>query len=130
MSGKKETKFWKLVKQRTPKIRWNRIENSVSQGFPDLIGSAENSHFFSVELKVANDKGIVSFSPHQIAWHRVNHGSKFILVQTLFPLSVKLFQSSFACRPRVKLTDHDPLFVVRDTHDPEQWTTLQEHLIK
>jgi len=130
MSGKNETKLWKLVKQRTPEIRWNRIENSVSQGFPDLIGSVENSHFFSVELKVANNKNIVVFSPHQIAWHRVNHGSKFILVETLFPLAVKLFHSSFARQPRVKLIDHDPLFVVHDTHDPEQWTTLQEHLIK
>ena len=30
MSGKNETKFWKLIKQRTPEIRWNRIENAIN----------------------------------------------------------------------------------------------------
>ena len=121
MSGKNETKFWKLIKQRTPEIRWNRIENSVNRGFPDLIGSFANSHFFTAELKVANSGGTVVFSSHQIAWHSVNNGAKFILVQTLEPLSVKLFQSSFASQPRVKLTDHEPLAVVQDTHDDKQW---------
>ena len=121
MSGKNETKFWKLIKQRTPEIRWNRIENSVNRGFPDLVGSLENSHFFTVELKVANQHGTVAFSPHQIAIHKVNYGAKFIMVQTLCPLSVKLFQSSFASQPRVKLTDHEPLAVVQDTHDDKQW---------
>jgi hypothetical protein len=121
MSGKNETKFWKLIKQRTPEIRWNRIENSVNRGFPDLIGSFANSHFFTAELKVANSSGTVVFSPHQIAWHSVNNGAKFIMVQTLCPLSVKLFPSSFACNLRVKLTDHEPLSVVQDTHDNEQW---------
>jgi len=43
------------------------------------------------------------------------------MVQTLEPLSVKLFQSSFASQPRVKLTDHEPLAVVQDTHDNGQW---------
>ena len=128
MSGKNETKFWKLIKQRTPQIRCNRIENSVNRGFPDLVGSFANSHFFTTELKVANSRGVVVFSPHQIAWHSVNNGAKFIMVQTLEPLSVKLFQSSFASQPRVKLTDHEPLSVVQDTHDNEQWKIFLDKL--
>ena len=129
MSGKNETKLWKLIKQRTPRIRWNRIENSVNRGFPDLVGSLENSHFFTVELKVANQHGTVAFSPHQIAFHKVNYGAKFIMVQTLCPLSVKLFQGTLASEPRVKLTNHEPLFVVHDTHDLVQWDMLQDLLV-
>ena len=127
MTGKNETKLWKLIKQRTPKIRWNRIENSINRGFPDLVGSQANSHFFTVELKVANEKDVVLFSPHQIAWHMTNHGAKFIMILTPCPLAVKLFQGDFARQPRMKLTDHEPLFVVQDTHDLKQWDTLQEY---
>ena len=50
MSGKNETKFWKLIKQRTPEIRWNRIENAINSGIPDLLGSSPGSNFFTVEL--------------------------------------------------------------------------------
>ena len=48
---KPETKFWQTVKKNTPLIRWNRIENSINNGIPDLLGSGENSSFFTVKLK-------------------------------------------------------------------------------
>ena len=127
---KPETNLWNLFRQRLKDkgYFYTRIENRSGGGIPDTYIVGDQGCFW-VELKVTNGNKI-NVSPHQIAWHKVNYGSKFILVKTLFPLSVKLFHSSIANKPRVKLTDHDPLFVVHDTHDPEQWTTLQEHLIK
>tara|TARA_R110001592_G_scaffold212032_1_gene464256 strand:+ start:24842 stop:25231 length:390 start_codon:yes stop_codon:yes gene_type:complete len=129
VSGKNETKLWKLIKQRTPRIRWNRIENSVNRGFPDLIGSQANSHFFTVELKVANASDTVVFSAHQVAFHLTNYGSKFIMTTSRCQSAVKLFQGTIASEPRVKLTNHEPLFVVHDTHDLVQWDMLQDLLV-
>ena len=47
---KPETKFWKLVKQKTEhKIHWTRIESWAGQGIPDLFGISEGINVF-VEL--------------------------------------------------------------------------------
>ena len=127
---KPETKLWKLIKSKTPLIRWNRIENAINSGIPDLLGSAENSNFFTVELKVTSDNKTIRFSPHQIAWHKTNHGSKFIMILTLRPSSVKLFDSSIACKPRPTLADYRPLGVVRNTADDAQWEQLEKIMLE
>ena len=88
---KPETKLWKLIKSKTPLIRWNRIENAINNGIPDLLGSGETSSFFTVELKITYDNKTVRFSPHQVAWHKVNHGCKFIMISPRCQSSVKLF---------------------------------------
>tara|TARA_R110000751_G_scaffold284737_1_gene388735 strand:- start:492 stop:884 length:393 start_codon:yes stop_codon:yes gene_type:complete len=109
MKAKTETKLWQMVKTNTPKIRWNRLENSISRGMPDLIGSVAGGHFFTVELKITRDNKTISFSPHQIAFHKVNHGLKFIMISTVDLSPPKLFHSSLANEPRPSFGDHSPL---------------------
>ena len=127
---KPETKLWKLIKSKTSLIRWNRIENAINNGIPDLLGSGENSSFFTVELKITYDNKTVRFSPHQIAWHRINTGPKFIMISTRCQSSVKLFDSSIACKPRPTLADYRPLGVVRNTADDAQWEQLEKIMLE
>ena len=86
-----ETKLYKKLKEFTPQIIWNRIENLSVPGMPDLLGYNANSHFFTVELKVTKGKKI-RFSPHQIAWHFTHPKNTFILVQALGPRAVDRYQ--------------------------------------
>ena len=127
---KSEQKLWQLVKSKTKLIRWNRIENAINSGIPDLLGSAENSNCFTVELKETSDNKTIRFSPHQIAWHKTNHGAKFIMILALRPSSVKLFDSSIACKPRPTLADYRPLGVVRNTADDAQWEQLEKIMLE
>ena len=127
---KPETKLWKLIKSKTPLIRWNRIENAINNGIPDLLGSGETSSFFTVELKITYDNKTVRFSPHQIAWHRINTGPKFIMISTRCQSSVKLFQHTIISGQRTRFVDCEPLSVVNDTKDEGQWTTLQNKMLE
>ena len=86
-----ETKLYKKLKEFTPQIIWNRIENLSVPGMPDLLGYNAKSHFFTVELKVTKGKKI-RFSPHQIAWHFTHPKNTFILVQALGPRAVNRYQ--------------------------------------
>ena len=125
---KHETKLWRIIKKNTPSIRWNRIENAINSGIPDLLGSLENSNFFTVELKITYDNKTIRFSPHQIAWHKINHGAKFIMISTLPPLSIKLFEHTIIKGQRTKIVGLSPLAVVQDTKDDEQWLNLEYQL--
>ena len=127
---KPETKLWKLVKSKTPLIRWNRIENSINSGFPDLLGSGLDSQFFTVELKITYDNKSVRFSAHQIAWHKINSGVKYILISPPCQSSVKLFQHTIINGQRTKFVDHKPLSVVDDTKDNEQWKVFQNKMLE
>ena len=86
-----EQKLYKKLKEFTPQISWNRIENISIPGMPDLLGYNANRHFFTVELKVTKGKKI-RFSPHQIAWHFTHPNNTFILVQALGPRAVNRYQ--------------------------------------
>ena len=86
-----EQKLYKKLKEFTPQIIWNRIENLSVPGMPDLLGYNNNRHFFTVELKVTKGKKI-RFSPHQIAWHVTHPNNTFILVQALGPRAVDRYQ--------------------------------------
>ena len=86
-----EQKLYKKLKEFTPQISWNRIENLSIPGMPDLLGYNANRHFFTVELKVTKGKKI-RFSPHQIAWHITHPNNTFILVQALGPRAVNRYQ--------------------------------------
>ena len=86
-----EQKLYKKLKEFTPQIIWNRIENLSVPGMPDLLGYNNNGHFFTVELKVTKGKKI-RFSPHQIAWHFTHPNNTFILVQALGPRAVNRYQ--------------------------------------
>ena len=89
--AKNETKFWQEIKRNTPNISWTRIENSGALGTPDLLGYNNNSHFFTVELKVTTGNKI-RFSPHQIAFHVKHPDNTFIMVKHLASRSVKLYE--------------------------------------
>ena len=86
-----EQKLYKKLKESTPQIIWNRVENLSLPGMPDLLGYNNSGTFFTVELKVTKGRKI-RFSPHQIAWHVTHPKNSFILVQALGPRSVNRFQ--------------------------------------
>ena len=86
-----EQKLYKKLKEYTPQIIWNRIENLSLPGMPDLLGYNNNRHFFTVELKVTKGKKI-RFSPHQIAWHVQHPRNTFILAEALGPRSRNRYQ--------------------------------------
>ena len=69
------------------------MENMAGIGLPDLLGYNTNCHFFTVELKVIKGNRI-RFSPHQISFHITHSKNTFILIRTLGPRSLKLFQGS------------------------------------
>ena len=88
-----EQKLYKKLKEYTPQIIWNRIENLSLPGMPDLLGYNNSRHFFTVELKVARGNK-VRFSPHQISFHITHPTNTFILIRALGQRSLKLFQGS------------------------------------
>ena len=88
-----EAKLYKKLKQKTPRIIWNRIENLSLLGCPDLLGYNTSGHFFTVELKITRANKL-KFSPHQIAWHVAHPQNTFILAEALGPRLVKLFHGS------------------------------------
>ena len=90
---KKESKLWQLVKKKTPKIQWTRLESWASYGVPDLLGYADSCGFFMVELKIQTGNKI-HFSPHQRMFHITRTNRNFILVQEASSRSVKLYPSS------------------------------------
>ena len=88
-----EAKLYKKLKQKTPRIIWNRIENLSLLGCPDLLGYNSSGHFFTVELKIARANKL-KFSPHQIAFHVAHPKNTFIIAEALGPRLVKLFPGS------------------------------------
>ena len=86
-----EQKLYKKLKESTPNIIWNRIENLSIPGMPDLLGYNKSGTFFTVELKVTKSRK-VRFSPHQIAFHKSHPKNTFILVEARGPRSSKLVQ--------------------------------------
>jgi len=90
---KPEARLYQLVKKQFSNIIWTRIENTVAAGTPDLLGYNKKGYFFTLELKVTK-RNSVRFSPHQIAFHKLHPKNSFILVQSLDPRSVKLYEGS------------------------------------
>ena len=86
-----EQKLYKKLKEFTPQIIWNRIENLSLLGMPDLLGYNNSGRFFTVELKVTKGRKI-RFSSHQFAWHVQHPNNSYILVQALGPRAVERYQ--------------------------------------
>ena len=103
---KNETKFWHQIKNAGWKISFTRIENSASHGTPDLLCQNENHVFFTIELKLSLDKKI-RFSPHQISYHVRHPKNTFILLKTLGPLAIKLYEGKDILEHVAK--GHEPL---------------------
>ena len=90
---KQESKFWQLVKKKTPLIQWTRLESWASFGVPDLLGYNDSCGFFLVELKVITGNKI-HFSPHQKLFHLTRPKRNFIIAQDVGLGSIKLYESS------------------------------------
>ena len=86
-----EQKLYKKLKESTPQIIWNRVENLSIPGMPDLLGYNTSGVFFTVELKVTKGRKI-RFSPHQIAFHVTHPNNTFIIAEALGPRSRNRFQ--------------------------------------
>ena len=86
-----EQKLYKKLKEFTPQIIWNRIENLSLPGMPDLLGYNTSGTFFTVELKVTKGRKL-KFSPHQIAFHVTHPNNTFILAEALGPRATNRFQ--------------------------------------
>ena len=86
-----EQKLYKKLKEFTPQIIWNRIENLSLPGMPDLLGYNTSGTFFTVELKVTKGNKL-RFSPHQIAWHVQHPKNSFILAEARGPRTANRFQ--------------------------------------
>ena len=86
-----EQKLYKKLKDSTPQIIWNRIENISIPGMPDLLGYNNSGTFFTVELKVTKGRKL-KFSPHQISFHVQHPLNTFILAEALGPRAVNRFQ--------------------------------------
>jgi len=86
-----EQKLYKKLKEFTPQIIWNRVENISVVGMPDLLGYNTNGVFFTVELKVTKGKKL-RFSPHQIAFHVTHPNNTFIIAESLGPRASNRFQ--------------------------------------
>ena len=86
-----EQKLYKKLRDATPQIIWNRIENISLPGMPDLLGYNTSGTFFTVELKVTKGRKL-KFSPHQIAWHVQHPNNSFILAEARGPRAVNRFQ--------------------------------------
>jgi len=86
-----EVKLYKKLKEFTPQIIWNRIENLSIPGMPDLLGYNTSGTFFTVELKVTKGRKL-KFSPHQIAWHVQHPKNSFILAEARGPKATNRFQ--------------------------------------
>ena len=81
--AKKESLFWKKVRMNLKSFILVRIESWTNHGIPDVLGVSPGGVYFTVELKVTESKK-VSFSPHQIAYHKLRENAPaFILVQGL-----------------------------------------------
>jgi len=86
-----EQKLYKKLKEFTPQIIWNRVENLSIPGMPDLLGYNTSGVFFTVELKVTKGRKI-RFSPHQIAFHVTHPNNTFIIAESLGPRTRNRFQ--------------------------------------
>ena len=107
---KGETKFWHEIKafniKNNCKLSFTRLENSAAHGTPDLLGYNSFGHFFTVELKLNLAKKI-RFSPHQIGFHLTHPNNSFIMLKTLGPLAIKLYEGKDILELVAK--GHEPL---------------------
>ena len=69
MSNQTESSFWRQLKTglSSPDVVCTRIENSSTQGIPDLLLLDRQNQFHLIELKVAKGNKVL-LSPHQVSF--------------------------------------------------------------
>ena len=85
-----EQKLYKKLKEFTPQIIWNRIENLSLPGMPDLLGYNTSGKFFTVELKLTSANKI-NLSAHQISFHLRHPQNSFIIARHRTHGACKMF---------------------------------------
>ena len=128
---KPETKFWKLVKQKTEhKIHWTRIESWAGQGIPDLFGISEGINVF-VELKVTKSNSL-GLSPFQMSWHYnhiLNGGRSFIMLQHLSQRLLCVVPCFHIHSPSSIALDSSPQYSVKLPASPADWAAVVDFLL-
>ena len=81
MSNQTESSFWKQIKTglASTDAICTRIENSSTQGIPDLLLLDRQSQFHLIELKVAKGNKVL-LSPHQVSFATRHAGARSWIV--------------------------------------------------
>jgi hypothetical protein len=93
MSKKPETVFWEEIKDNIKNVHFQRIENLVGLGIPDVNCCTQGCEFW-LELKVGDGR-FPDLSKYQIAWHYRRFlvgGKSFILQKSLRRGQLELFE--------------------------------------
>ncbi len=98
-----EAKLYQKLKKNFKEFSLIRLENLSLLGTPDLLVYNNNSHFFTIELKVTKGKKI-RFSPHQIAFHLRHPNNTFILIEARGPWSSNTYSMYRGSRIRELVT--------------------------
>ena len=119
MTTKPETRFWKKLKDVTPKVHWTRIESFSSPGIPDLHGvyRGEDGYPVSVfvELKCTKLKK-VALTPKQISWNYSYYeagGLNFIMVETLPNRALYIYSGGMARELSIAGIETEPLAILQ-----------------
>ena len=81
MSNQTESSFWRQIKTglSSTDVVCTRIENSSTQGIPDLLLLDRQSQFHLIELKVAKGNKVL-LSPHQVSFATRHKGARSWIV--------------------------------------------------
>jgi photosystem II stability/assembly factor-like uncharacterized protein len=104
-----------------------RVESWVNLGIPDCIVGLGNK-FHLIELKVADDKGKVRISPHQVAFHAGHEGfPTWLLVQKGKgrTASVLVYAGSQVKEVMAQGVDASPR---HETNNPIDWQGIEKFL--
>ncbi len=119
MVAKPETRFWKKLKDCTPRVHWTRVESFSSPGVPDLHGvftdDKGRSHSFWVELKCTKLKKI-HLTPKQISWNYSYNkagGNNFIMAEALPYRALCVYSGSVVRELSVQGLDLSPLSIIK-----------------
>jgi len=117
--AKPETRFWKKLKDCTPRVHWTRVESFSSPGVPDLHGvftdDKGRSHSFWVELKCTKLKKI-HLTPKQISWNYSYNkagGNNFIMAEALLNRSLYIYSGSVVRELSVQGLNLSPSLIIK-----------------
>lgn len=135
MTTKPETRFWKKLKEITPKVHWTRIESFSSPGIPDLHGVFRGKDGYPVsvfvELKCTKLKK-VALTPKQISWNYSYNeagGLNFILVETLPNRALYIYSGGMARELSITGLDTEPLATMPYPWDPGRMLQVMESFL-
>ena len=94
MTTKPETRFWKKLKDLTPKVHWTRIESFSSPGIPDLHGVYRGEDGWNYSYYEAG-------------------GLNFIMVETLPNRALYIYSGGMARELSIAGIETEPLAILQ-----------------